>query len=405
MLAEAQTNAAAACFADTATTVARRAVADANRPSLDRATAQRRALAVEAAETLPAAVAATATAREQDLITSIFEAIPEVLALSQVHSEADEPENDTVDEKWAAWDAARSEVETLARELVALPAESVGAASRRVSLYRKILTFTEGAPEGEGLDGLLAEDAQIMGNAAISALEALAGQVPDRTEWDAAVKALRDAEWCLQRAGREEDSHARAAFVEEHVRESLKERLDQAYEDRDTARTQLLAMDPPDAGGLLIQMEIVFDHAAVGDVSTYTSRARLHGDVPITAEYLWKADEEALLPAFALLAVNAAKLQDRALPLEWREFIAGTEDPHRNFRDAVHHAIRAGLDPKRLAGIQLAGAPEDELPVLTFKGPGDQFVYAKPSGCWEWRGVSELAGGVAQRTVCRRDAP
>lgn len=396
MLAEAQTNAAATCSADTATTVARRAVAAATRSSLDRATAQRRALAVEAAEALPVAIAAVATDRERDLITRIFEAIPDVLSLSQAHSEADEFDKDTVDEKWAAWDAARSDVETLARELVALPAESVGAASRRVSLYRKILTFTEGAPEGEGLDGLLDEDAKIMGSAAISALEALAGQEPDRTEWDAAVKALRDAEWRLQCAGREEDSHARAAFVEELVRESLKERLDAAYADRDTARTQVLAMDPPDAGGLLIQMEIVFDHAAVGDVSTYASRARLRGDVPITAEYLWHAHDERLLPAFALLAVNAAKLRDRALPREWQEFLASAEDPHSNFRDAAAQAIRAGLDPQRLASIQLAGAPEDELPVLTFKGPGDQIVYAKPSGCWEWRDVSLLTDGVAQ---------
>lgn len=394
MLAENQTTRRTA--ARSAETAAHRSVSAANRPALDRATAHRRALAVEAAETAPAAVAAAVTDRERDLIARIFQAIPDVLSLSQAHSEADEFDKDTVDENWAVWDAARSEVETLARELIALPAVSIGAASRRVSLYRKVLTFTEGAPEGEGHDGLLDEDAQIMGNAAISALEALAGQEPDRTEWDAAVKALRDAEWRLRCGGREEDGLATAAMVEDHVRESLKERLDTAYADRDTARTRLLAMDPPDAGGLLIQMEIVFDHAAVGDVSTYASRARLRGDEPITADHLWTAEGETLWPAFALLAVNAAKLQDRSLPGEWREFISGTEDPHRNFRDAVDQAIRVGLSPQRLAGIQLAGAPEDELPVLTFKGPGDEFVYAKPSGCWAWRDISELAGGEAQ---------
>lgn len=174
---------------------AERAVAAAaeNDTALDRASAKRADLAEAAAEAAPAAIAAATTETERDLIRQIFAGIPKVLSLSQAHSEADASDDDTVDEKWKAWEAARKEVEDLACDVVDLAPETAAHALRRVMLYRQVLAFTEGAPLSAGNDDVFAEDLQVMGDGAIAALAALARQTtPDPGPW-ARAKAAYEA--------------------------------------------------------------------------------------------------------------------------------------------------------------------------------------------------------------------
>lgn len=90
------------------------------------------------------------------------------------------------------------------------------------------------------------------------------------------------------------------------------------------------------------------------------------------------------------MATNAAKLRDRSLPVEWIDISEGHGDSHPNARDAIDQAIRAGLDPQRFTSIQLVGAPEHDLPALSFQGPGGEFAFAKPSGCWFWSPVEQV---------------
>lgn len=207
-----------------------------------RARANRKALAAAAAEAAPAAIAAATTETERDLISRIFDSIPQVLALSDIHSLADAREAADVDEKWGAWEAAREEVEGLCRQVMALAPETAADALRRVNLYRQMLAFTEAAAAGEGNDDIFAEDMQVMGESAIAALAALAQVKPPSTDaWDAAraayEAAARESAAARIRSDAAEDELALAApvpealqlgpgrwyFREEHIERDVRE--------------------------------------------------------------------------------------------------------------------------------------------------------------------------------------
>lgn len=353
--------------------------------------------------------AAFPKARSAALARAIRNAIPlkeEAHALCKAHGAAEERERDLrlqgADEASLAaakeaeceaedlWNAKRGELEAAALGVLEAPVCGPDDIILRAEAFADLV----GRPAAGALPDC-DEDRELMLSSYRAAVEEMKARQPDRTAWDAAEKALRDAEWRLRCAGDEEDSLNSAAHVDEGVREDLKARLDQAYADRDVARSALLALDPPDAAALLVQMEIVFDHAAVGDVGTHASRMRLRGEEPITAEYLWAAEGEALWPAFALLAINAAKLADQSLPRDWKEFIDGTGYTHENFRDAIDQAIRGGQGPRDITSIRLAGPEGDyKLPVLTFGG--EKPAFANPEGCWVWQPVDRSAAEAVQ---------
>jgi hypothetical protein len=348
-------------------------------------------------------------ARSAALARAIRSAIPlkeAAHALCKAHGEAEERARDLelggADEAALAeaaaaerdadgrWQMARGSLEAAALGVLEAPVCGPSDVTLRAEAFAD-LVGRQGAgtlPESE-------EDQIAMLSSYRDAVQVLAAREPDRSRWDAAVKELRCAEWRLTCANREEGDLRQAAEVEPGVMEALDARIRQGYVDRDTARTKLLALDPPDVGGLLVKMEIVFDHAAVGDVTSYASRARLRGEVPITSEYLWDAEDETLRPAFAMLAIDAAKLQDRTLPADWQEFIAGAGYTHPNFRDAVQRAIEAGMNPRDLISVRLDGREaEHKLPVLTFGG--DAPAFATPEGCWVWKPVERLVAEPVQ---------
>lgn len=181
---------------------AHRAVATAARPHPEpdnlgaslRAQETRRALAAEAAEAGPLAIAAATTDLERSIIQRIFAAIPEVLALSDAHSDADAFDKPSVGEAYAAWDAAYDAVNDLAGELVDLPPETAADAMRRIRLFRQIQVFIEGMPPTDNLAvGLHEQDFEVMGKAAIAALKALAERVPDSRDWQSALAGYETA--------------------------------------------------------------------------------------------------------------------------------------------------------------------------------------------------------------------
>lgn len=159
----------------------------------DRASARRAVLKTEAQAAAPSAIAAATTEHERDLIGRIFNAIPSVIALSQAHSEADASNAPSLDSDRNRWEEARTKVEAMAVEVTALPPECAADALRRVLLYRQVIAWTEGAPLSQGFEGVFEEDMQVMGGAAIKALERLAAPPPDRTTWNAALARFHEA--------------------------------------------------------------------------------------------------------------------------------------------------------------------------------------------------------------------
>ena len=220
-----------------------------------------------------------------------------------------------------------------------------------------------------------------------SAIACLALREPDTDDWDDAVgayrKAVRDVDIC----SREDTSLSRAAMVEDVARITLAERTQAAVKRRDTARTQILGMEPPHVDGLLVQLELLGDRFGI-DLGSYESRETILGDEPMTAGFFWGLHRtEALRRGLALVAVNTAKLRDRSYPSDWSAILDGFLSIQKGGRDTVRAAYDAKLLTSDLISIVLDPRDGRREPVLLFHTIHGQAIQARPGEVWKWEKV------------------
>lgn len=311
-----------------------------------------------------------------------IEAVIEAKGLSFQAALADD-ETDTED-SIAAYNAARDQLQNAAHQLAEAPIANATDALIRAECFIDAVDRSSqtGLPEDDNGDRIT------LISSLKSGIEWLALQEPDRTIWDEVVAAYRRSRHDVDVAYREQAGLKRAASVEPHVRADVAARLNVALGAQDKARTSIMGMEPPDVGGLLVQMEVLAERFAV-DLRTYTSREVIVSDQVFTAEQFWDDmdDKEALRRALGLLAVNASKLRDRAYPTDWRAILDGFLSVHEGGRDAVRAAYDARLAAADLLNVVLDPRNNPKQPVLLFRTPHGKAIQARPGEVWIWEEV------------------
>lgn len=162
-----------------------------------------------------------------------------------------------------------------------------------------------------------------------------------------------------------------------------------ASEVSDTAANAVLAERPTTLPHLFLQMQIVMAEIVTHDLTTHAKRGRWLGDLPVTVEELRQDDRGLETRGWALIAENAARLDQLDLSSGWRALMAdegGIVKLHRNARDVLALAASKDIDPARFSGIHLTGRDDDKLPQMTFR-TDDGHAIAMPGVVYDWKPV------------------
>lgn len=273
------------------------------------------------------------------------------------------------DETQKVWDAKRREVEAVAEQVANAPFGAL----HDILLRADAAAWLIGTNGNEDNLPENAEDIPFILQSYRSAIEEMISRVPDREEWDEAAIALR-------KNARDLDAVIDELDADDHP--EVEARHDKLLTDRDRLRTRLYSLDPPDVSGLLDMMVAVLDHSGTLDVSRYERRTFALGERPVTEEEQREDTDDSHRRALALVAHHAARLRDLEMPRDWQAAMRDIGGLHKNAKDAVRWAYEAGCDLANLKHIQLAGQPDEKLPVLLFDGADGQY-WARPRGVWK----------------------
>lgn len=352
----------------------------------------------------------------QRLISEGIELFEQEFDLGSAHSQADDEASDARQAgsfqaaglreaeraAEAAWQAKRAELEAKALEVAAAPF----ADHRDLLIRADACAWLIGVNPATGLPDC-DEDIIAVHQSLRKGIEEIVARGPDREPLDQARADLEKVERDLTTANDEhERRHGSQSPVVGYEGSELQERLSKLCAERERLRSLILSLEPGDVGDLLLQMEIIFDHVGVVDVTTYSRRASVIGETelgeprPVLESELWTDDDSARRRALALLAANAAKLRDRELPRDWAGLMRDGAKLHPNARDVIRLAYDKGLDAAGLSDICLSSAntAEDRLPVLLFTRPwkDDCWVTVSPGAAWEGRPVPRGSGETVQ---------
>ena len=260
--------------------------------------------------------------------------------------------------------AARENMEAAAYEAAHAPFADIGDLLARTDAYARLVgTGKDNEPENT-------EDCITMRDSYRAALEEMHERTKiDDDAFDVGESRLRSAEGKLTYLSRQWDEKwGSLVIVPEDADPELRSQIDEAYAEREAARTLMYAGTPRDVGQLLSLMEIAFDHIGGVDVGAYEVRARNLGTDPVEERDMWKDNNDAHRRALALIATHAARLRDQSLPRDWQDLMASMS-LIPNARDALWRAYDEGMDVQRLKTIQLRGHHADQLPILVFDQP------------------------------------
>lgn len=291
-----------------------------------------------------------------------------------------------------AWQDARTEAELAGIAVTEAPFADLNDILLRADAYAQVVGCDD--------DGNVHfdEDAAVMYRSLRYGIEEIVSRQPDRTAWDVAAEGYRRINQTLDDLGRQEEKiEAGMIHLDPPVLEQFHLDMKDAYDRKDALGNAILAMDPPDAGGLLVQMDVVFDRGHGLDVSKYERRSsalneeqrRIDGQPLMTVERLetQEANEfhrSGADQGLALLARSAATLRDREMPRDWRELFDTLGWMHKNARDAARQAIRAGVDATAFSGIHFEEGSEGRwAPSISFNALGGPQVFSNPVGCWK----------------------
>lgn len=278
--------------------------------------------------------------------------------------------------------AARAEVEAAAARVANGPFADVGDALIRADAYARLVgTQEDGEPDCD-------KDVVALRNSYRSALQEMdrLSKIDGDDAFDEGESRLRAVEAKLDVLNRHwEKKWGQVVTIPKDADPDLRRELDEAYAERDAARSLMYAGTPRDIGQLLSLMEIAFDHIGLVDVGSYEARDRNAGAEPLDASKMWRNEDDAHSRALALIARHAARLRDQAMPADWRDLMASVS-LIPNGRDAVRRAFEKGMDADCLKSIQLRGHPTNQLPILIFDQP-DGTYWIRPDAAFKGEAV------------------
>ena len=278
--------------------------------------------------------------------------------------------------------AAREEMEAAATRVANAPFADVRDALARADAYARLVgTREDGEPDCD-------EDAVAMRNSYRAALEDMHQRSSFDSEdpFDEGENRLQSVEGKLTYLNRQwAEKWGALATVPKDADPELQGQIDEAYAEREAARTLMYAGTPRDVGQLLSLMEIAFDHIGSVDVRSYDARARILGADPVEERDMWEDKNDAHRRALALIATHAARLRDQTLPRDWQDLMASMS-LIPNSRDALWRAYDKGMDVQCLRTIQLRGHPVDQLPILVFDQP-DGTYWIRPDAAFKGEAV------------------
>lgn len=290
----------------------------------------------------------------------------------------------------AAWMQAWGEVKNAAAAVLNAPAEGPHDFIDRARAYLFLVGdfVIDGEPtsslEDDTIDALRSFQLEI---------ERQIHERPDSEAFHDAEIAYRNHDRDLNQTGEEVDRLAecigRGGLVEAHVLKAADRRHEKLVNERHAVADRLLAEEPTDLAGLLTFMEVIFDRGFQIDTGSYAARAQRIAEGPVTCEAM--QTYEGQRRALALIAKHVATLRERELPSDWRALMApggGMRGMHPNAADAIMTAYQTHqLDPATITNVQLSGAPERDLPVLTFQDGPSKFWNVGPRAAFEWKPV------------------
>lgn len=306
------------------------------------------------------------------------EVIAHTVGRESPHFEAADVAERVLDQVWQRW---LRKLDEAAQDILKAPFDGPMDLLLRGQAFTNTLmgvTQANGLPENH-------EDVEILALAQRDALhEALDKSDDSENTWSEGLERYRAVEAVLTPLNQAwEEKWGSTIQVPADADPELQGQLSAAYAERDAARTLMLAGTPRTLSAILDMMEIVFDHVTGWDVGSYDVRARLAGSTPPKEEEMWNDKNDAHKRAIGRLAQHVARLRDRAMPRDWRDLMTSMERIH-NGADAVRRAYELGHDVGCLTSIQLANAPIDQLPILTFENisrfPGQTSMRVGPDG-------------------------
>ena len=277
--------------------------------------------------------------------------------------------------EWMAW---RIKLQAAADAVLEAPFASLNDVLARADAAAHLIgsVANDGLPDTD-------EDREVILLSYRSAILEMLGRNSDREPWDVAVAEYRHVQRQLEGCNFEFSHRFGDRTLDDCEAEDprLIGRLRTLYDQRDAAREAIYAGTPADLDGLLVLMEIVFEHVGPIDVSTYALRQRWADQGAPTEMEMISDEDDAHRRALALLAKHTARLRDLEKPRDWREAMDTFRFVHPNGKDVMHLACEKGMHWDDLQCIQLQGQPRDKLPVLLFANEEGQH-WVRPDGAF-----------------------
>lgn len=278
-------------------------------------------------------------------------------------------------DEWMAW---RRKVDAAAKAVLGAPFADLNDVLARADAAAQVI----GSAASDGLPGT-DEDREVILLSYRAAILEMLGRNSDREPWDAAVADYQHVQRQLEAVNFEFSHRFGDRSLDDCEVEDprLIGRLRTLYDQRDAAREAIYAGTPADLDGLLVLMEIVFEHVGPVDVSTYALRQRWADKGAPTEMEMISDEDDAHRRALALLAKHTARLRDLEKPRDWRDAMETFRLVHQNGMDALHLACEKGMHWDDLQCIQLQGQPRDKLPILLFANDEGQH-WVRPDGAF-----------------------